>query len=152
MSRTTKVLFSFLLLLASSSFAQNITGSISGRILDPTGARVPNASIRVTDLSKGVSATQSTSVSGDFLIGGLQPGKYTLAVEAAGFKKITRNEVVLYANDKLALGDLMLEVGQTSEVIEVSAQAALLQSESVERSAVVSGQQIENTQGNGRNA
>ena len=61
---------------------------------------------------------------GDFSIAGLFPGNYTVAVEAAGFKKLTRAGVALDANDKLALGDLALEVGAVTESIEVSAQAA----------------------------
>ena len=59
--------------------------------------------------------------------------------------------IALNANDKLAVGDLTLEVGAVTESIEVTAQAALLQTESVERSATITGKQIENIEVNGRN-
>ena len=62
-----------------------------------------------------------------------------------------RTDIALDANDKLGLGDLALEVGAVTESVEVSGTAALLQTESVERSATITGKQIENIEVNGRN-
>jgi hypothetical protein len=80
----------------------------------------------------------------------LLPGNYSITIEANGFKKFPRSGITLDANDKLALGDLVLEVGSVTETVEVSAQAAVLQTESVERSATISGTQISNIEVNGR--
>jgi len=63
--------------------------------------------------------------------------RYNITIEAAGFKKLERPNIPLDANDKLALGNLGLQVGAVSEAVEVTAQAALLQTESVERSATM---------------
>jgi outer membrane receptor protein involved in Fe transport len=140
-----------LLFLGVAGYAQNVTGSITGRVIDQQGAPVANATVTVTDPAKNVTTSQKTSSEGGFTIAGLFPGNYTVGVEAAGFKKLSRASVALDANTKLALGDMALEVGAVTESIEVSAQAALLQTESVERSATITGKQIENIEVNGRN-
>lgn len=149
MSKKTSLLCA--LLLAAGAYAQTIDGSISGRILDSQGGAVQNASVTVTDPAKNVRVSTQSGVSGDFTASGLLPGNYTINVEAPGFKKLTRNGIVLDANDKLALGALQLELGAITETVEVTATAALLQTESVERSATVSGKQVENIEVNGRN-
>src|SRR5262249_12641359 len=76
---------------------------------------------------------------------------YSVTIEAPGFKKTTRSNIALDANDKLGIGDLVLEVSAVTESIEVSAAAVMLQTESVERSATITGKQVENIEVNGRN-
>ena len=149
MRKTTMILVG-LLLAALPGFAQTISGSIAGRVVDPQGAVVPNASVTVTEASKNLRVSSTTSAGGDFLVPGLLPGTYSITVESTGFKRLPRNGIILDANDKLALGDLVLEVGAVTETVEVSAQAAVLQTESVERSATISGTQISNIEVNGR--
>lgn len=140
-----------LILIASQTYAQNITGSMSGRVLDGTGASIVNATVTMSELSRGVTATVKSGADGNFTFAGLLPGNYSMTIEAPGFKKLLRPGIALDANDKLALGDAVLEVGNVADSIEVSAQTVLLQSESVERSATISGKQIENLETNGRN-
>ena len=151
MRKTLTILVGYLL-LGLSGYAQNITGSMAGRVVDQQGSTVPNATVTVTEPSKKVTIVQKTSGAGDFLFAGLLPGSYSIAVESVGFKKLTRSDIALDANDKLSVGDLTLEVGALTDSIEVSAQTALLQTESVERSATVTEKQIENIEVNGRNA
>lgn len=78
------------------------------------------------------------------------PGTYTIAVETAGFKKYEKSNVVLQANEKLAIGSIALHVGDMAESVEVSAQVQRLQTESGERSASLSSKQINNIAINGR--
>ena len=136
---------------ASVQYAQNISGSITGRIVDQQGASVQNATVTATELTKNIKATSTTNEQGDFTFPGLQPGSYNIAVEAPGFRRLERANVPLDANDKLALGTLSLQVGTLTEAVEVLGEAALLQTESVERSATIVGKQIENIEVNGRN-
>jgi hypothetical protein len=149
MHKTTIMLMA-LLLAGLPGFGQTISGSISGRVVDAQGGVVPNASVTITAPSKNLRVSTKTSAGGDFLIPGLLPGTYSIAVENPGFKKLSGPGITLDANDKLALGDLVLEVGAVTETIDVPAQAALLQTESVERSATISGTQISNIEVNGR--
>src|SRR4051794_12149559 len=101
----------FSLLLATAAYAQTITGSISGRVVDQQNAAVANATVTVTEAAKKITVTRKSTSGGDFLIPSLLPGTYSVMVEAAGFKKLTRNDIALDANDKLGVGDLVLEVG-----------------------------------------
>ncbi len=140
-----------LLLLASYGSAQTITGSISGRVTDRTGAVVVNATVTVTDTSQNIPVAHKSSSDGNFTAAGLMPGNYTIVVEATGFKKLTRPGISLDANDKLAIGDLVLDVGAVTDSVEVSAQTVVLQTESVERSATIGANQIQNIETNGRN-
>ena len=151
MRHISRLLCVSLLVFAAETYAQNISGSISGHVLDQQGGSVPAATVTVNEATKHVTATVKTNDQGDFVFPALQPGTYTVAVEAQGFKKLTRPGIALDVNDKLALGDLVLQVGALTEAVEVEAQTALLQTESVERSATITTKQIENIEVNGRN-
>ncbi len=140
-----------LMLVSLASYAQTIDGSIAGHVADPQGGAVTNATVTVTEAARNTKNVAKTNNTGDFTVTGLLPGTYSIAVEATGFKKLVRSNIALDANDKLGVGNLTLEVGAVTESIEVTATAALLQTESVERSATVTGKQIENVQVNGRN-
>jgi hypothetical protein len=151
MLRTSMLIIMLALLFATTAFAQNINGSIAGRVIDQQGAVVPNASVTAIDLTQQINVTTKTSDQGVFVLAGLRPGSYSLQVEATGFKRLGRPNIALNADLKLAIGDIVMEVGAITETVEVSAQAALLQTESAERSDTIIGKQIENLQVNGRN-
>jgi hypothetical protein len=140
-----------LILIGSYGSGQNITGSMSGRVTDGTGSVIVNANVTVTETAQNIATVRKTSNDGNFTVAGLMPGNYSITVEAPGFKKLNRSGIPLDANDKLAIGDLVLEVGSVTDSVEVSAQTVVLQTESVERSATISGKQIENIETNGRN-
>ncbi len=139
------------LVVSILGYGQTFTGSISGRVIDQQGAAVANATVTASEPSKNIEESAKTGSEGEFSFASLQPGNYTVSVQAQGFKKLDTPNIALHANDRLALGNLNVQVGAITETIEVSAQAALLQSESVERSATITGKQIENIQVNGRN-
>jgi Carboxypeptidase regulatory-like domain/TonB-dependent Receptor Plug Domain len=149
--RLTSILGVFFVLLAFQAYAQNISGSISGHVVDQQGAAITNTTVTAVDSARRVTVSTKTNDQGDFVFPAVQPGNYTLTIEAPGFKKLERPNVPLDANDKLALGNLTLQVGALTEAVEVSAEAALLQTESVERSATIIGKQMENIEVNGRN-
>ncbi len=151
MQRASRLMLSFLFVLASLAHGQTITGSITGRVVDQQGAAVAGATVTAEEPGKNVTETTKSGDQGDFVFSALQPGTYTVSIEAHGFKKLGRPNIALHANDKLALGNLNLEVGSVTETIEVSAQAALLQTDSVERSSTITAKQIENLEVNGRN-
>ena len=132
------------------SFAQTSSGSIAGSVLDAQGAAVGNAAVIATDQAKRVSSRATTDAQGHFAFPQLQPSNYTITVEAPGFKKLERRDQVLNANDKLAVGDLTLEVGAVDQTIEVQAQSVELKTESSERSDAIVGKQLQNVAVNGR--
>src|SRR5436189_6120283 len=75
---------------AVQGYAQNITGSMSGRVIDQQGASVPNAMVTVTEPAKRVTVQQKSTGGGDFAFAGLLPGDYSITVQAAGFKQLSR--------------------------------------------------------------
>ncbi len=80
---------------ASVADKQSSTSSLSGVITDPSGAVIPNASVSVRNLSTGTGATVKTNSAGQFVVGGLPDGNYTVEVESPGFKHVVKTGVVI---------------------------------------------------------
>jgi hypothetical protein len=107
---------------------QPAAGQIAGYVVDASGAVVPNARITVTPSTTGKSATTVTDSQGSFMIAGLQTGNYKAQAQAPGF-----NTTVLdlnYDASRPSTYSFTLNPGSVSETVEVSAQSALLQTES----------------------
>jgi hypothetical protein len=145
-----RVLFLLISLCAGTSLAQTTSGSIAGLVVDPQQAAVNNARIVVSDESKAFTQTATTNSDGRFVFSILPPGTYRLTIEAKGFKKNERTGLLLVANDRLTLGELILEVGAANETVTITAEAALLQAESAERSYAVQGEIVRHIAVNGR--
>src|SRR6516165_2664752 len=94
--------------ITHQGYAQTVSGSIAGRVIDQQGAVVSAATVTATEPNKNVTVTTKTNEQGDFGFAGLQPGNYSIRVEAAGFKSLERPKIPVDSNDKLALGDLVL--------------------------------------------
>ena len=137
-------------LCVGMSLAQTTSGSVAGNVNDPNQASVSGATVVIADEAKGFSQRATTDKEGRFVFPQLPPGTYTLSIEATGFKKMQRSGIALVANDKLTLGDLVLEVGATSETVTVTGEATQVQAESAERSYAIQGAAVQNIAVNGR--
>jgi len=144
-------LFILALVLTSVAAAQTTSGSIAGNITDPNQAAISNATVKISDESKSFTLSATTDAEGRFVFPQVPPGTYKMSVEASGFKKLERTGILLVANDKLTLGDIVVQVGATSETVTVTAEATLVQAESAERSYAVQGEVVRNIAVNGRN-
>lgn len=151
-------LFLFLILAAAwcmgtSARAQVTSGTIFGAVQDGTGAVIPNAAITATDPSKGISRTGTSSSAGTFSLPNLPPGTYTVEAAAPGFSSFSKSGVILNAADNLNAGVFTLQVAATSQSVTVSADAGQLQvqSDSGERSDLITGKQLQEVATNGRN-
>src|SRR5207237_10357572 len=82
---------------------------------------------------------------------GVEGGEYSLRIEQQGFKALQRENIVLATGDRVALGNITLELGSVTETVAVTAAAALVQTTSSERSDVITGKQIEDILVQGRN-
>jgi carboxypeptidase family protein/TonB-dependent receptor-like protein len=129
---------------AISVAAQTTSGSITGNVVDAQRAAIPNATVTITDVDKGFTQTATTDEEGRFVFPQVPPGTFDIVIQVAGFKKQERKDVALVANDKLSLGNMMLEVGAVTETVEVIAEATLIQSESGERSSGVQSEELRN--------
>ncbi len=139
-------------LLSAAVAAQVTSGSISGSVKDSSGAMVSDASVTVTSNSIGVTRNVSSNGSGVFVVPNLPPSTYQITVEVKGFKKLEKTNVILNAGDRLDAGEMVLAVGGTTDVVSVSADAGelQLQSNSGERSDLITGKQLNDVALNGR--
>jgi hypothetical protein len=139
--------------VCNTLFAQVTSGSIFGSVKDPTGAVISTATVTVKNPETGVSRTVSTSETGDFVVPSLPPGTYVITVEASGFKKLEKTDVTLSAADRLNAGEFTLTLGTLSDTVTVTADAGelQLQSNSGERSDLVTSKQLNDVAMNGRN-
>src|ERR1700741_1839778 len=119
------VLFVLLLLFASSTFAQTGTTSIRGTILDKTGGVVAGATVRLSSAGLSVERTTTSRETGQYEFVALHPGTYVLTVEAPGFQTYEQRNVELLVNNPTTL-NVSLQVGTTTETVEVWAQTVTL--------------------------
>ncbi len=137
-------------LLAFSVFGQGGTGAISGSVTDPSGAVIAETAIVAINEETGFRRETIVGGTGEYSMIGLQPGTYTLTAERQGFKKFLAKGLTLEV-DQNARVDVHLELGNVAEVVEVTGQSALLQTEQSSVGAVVDRQKIVDFPLNGRN-
>ena len=129
-------------LLAVAGYGQEITGSISGTVLDASGAGVPGAKVTITNTDRGaVSRSTTTNNEGNYLGALLDVGHYSVAVEAKGFKTEVQKGVTLNVNDKLTV-NFRMEVGDVTQQVTVEAGPVQVALQSAEQSTVINGTQI----------
>jgi hypothetical protein len=137
--------------LGGACFGQNTTGTISGTVFDSKGAVVPNVKVTVTNLDQRVAVRTITADDrGQYVAALLPVGRYSVTAEVAGFKKAIQTGLVLNVDDKLGV-NLTLEVGATTESVEVQADALHIDTQSVTPAGVISGVQVRELALNGRN-
>ena len=142
-------IFAVLLLLASCAVAQTPTGTIQGTVLDQQNAGIPAAAITITNNATGVSRVVSSDDAGRFSAPFLNPGNYTVLVEAKGFKQDRRENVVVAISETLPLS-FTLVLGQVSETVEVTTSSGTLETESSSLNTVIGSQSILDIPLNGR--
>src|SRR5262245_4583127 len=142
-----------MLLAATTGLGQSTSGSITGTVKDNAGAPVPDANVLVTNPATSLTRKLTSNSAGVFIATQLPPGNYTIAVEKTGFKKFEKTNIILNAIDTINAGDFTLDVGAVSDTVTVSAEAARIeiQSETGERSGLVTGTQLKELALNGRN-
>jgi hypothetical protein len=132
-------------LLAAPALAQITTGNVAGTVKDAQGGVVPGATVVLVSETKGTkSAPAVTSATGDYVFPNVTPDTYTVEVTMEGFKTLTRKGVRVSGGDRVAVPSMTIEVGGAAETVNVSAEAALVQSQSGERSFAVTTEQVEN--------
>jgi hypothetical protein len=130
--------------------AQSTYGSVSGTVTDPSGAAVAGANATLTNMGTSEKRTQTSGDNGQFTFVNLFPGNYRIDIEKQGFKHFARPGVVVQVQLDSHI-DAVLAVGQVSEVIEVTGQTPLLQTESSSLGQVVDERKADELPLNGRN-
>lgn len=133
-----------------SVWAQTSTSQLSGTVADSSGARVPGATVTATHTPTGTVYRQQTTDTGLYAFPSVAVGPYTVKAEATGFKTIERTNVQLVVNTPQTV-DFALDVGVTTEVVQVEANAETLQTANATIGNVVEQKAIVNLPLNGRN-
>ena len=144
--------FIFALLVAVSALfasapvvmAQGTTGAtLRGVVKDPSGAVVPDATVTIVGKQRAEERKVTTSDDGTYVFTSVDPGAYSLTVEATGFKTYQQPDVSLAPSQTRAV-EVELEIGVASETVTVTSEPPLIKTETGERSETITSQQIEN--------
>jgi Carboxypeptidase regulatory-like domain len=128
---------------------QATTGSIVGTITDPSGRVIAGAAVTVTNMDTAIATKTTTDGSGNYVATPLAIGRYSVAIEAPGFKRSISSGITINVQDRIRV-DESLQVGQVVETVEVQALTPLLQTDTSYLGQVVESQKIVDLPLNGR--
>jgi len=141
-------LAAFLFLVPGAWAQENAT--ITGTVLDPSGAVVPNVTITLTNAATGQIRTAESNSSGIYIFPSLSVGRFSLSATSAGFEKYTKTDIAVNVDQTLR-EDVTLTVGGTGQTVTVQADALQVQTETSDLSTLITGQQVSQLATNGRN-
>lgn len=133
-----------------NTFGQSGRGSISGSVMDPSGAVVPGAKIVITSIDTGQSREAVSVDNGTYVIPLLPVGNYKATCSHEGFQTETRTGIILTADDKATV-DFSLTIGQSTQTVEVSAGAEIINTTSGSIGQLINEMTIVELPLNGRN-
>jgi hypothetical protein len=131
----------WMLILALPLLAAAQTATLTGRILDPSGAVVPQARVAARNVETGVVSITETTLEGYYTVPALPPGRYELTVSKPGFVPVRQAGIELQVQQVARL-DVTLQVGAVAEAVEVRAEVPLLDSESSTLGQVIGTRQV----------
>jgi len=134
----------------TACWSQNVYGTIAGTVTDSSGAAVAAAAVTLTNLDTGEARNVPTNAAGSYTFVNILPARYKLEGAKAGFKKFVRQPIVVEIESGLRV-DIALEVGELTQTVEVTAEAALLQPETSSLGQVVETRTVTDLPLNGRN-
>ena len=129
--------------------AQFETASVVGTVKDASGATVPDAKVTLTNTETGVSVIRTTSSDGNYEFANVRPGIYIVTAEKPGFSIALMDNVPVQVAARMRV-DLQLAVGQLTEKVMVTAASPLVETDTSQRSQVISGEQMRELALNGR--
>src|ERR1019366_313367 len=134
-----------------TTFAQVTTATILGNVVDPGGAAVPGAVVTVTNTSTGAQVKSTTGSDGSYIVPDLSiSGLYTVTIGAPSFRTFEQKGIVLQVNQNARV-DASLQLGSTTQTVEVTGQPPQVDTASSALGEVISHQQVSELPLNGRN-
>ena len=135
----------------SIAVAQQSSGTISGTVSDQAGGVVPGAQVEVRNVGTNAVFATSSNESGLYVAPGMAVGEYEIAVESAGFRRTVRSGVTLQVGQNAEV-NVMLEIGQVTEVVEVVGEAPLVDTGGATIGEVIERKRVSDLPINGRGA
>ena len=143
-------LFAVVVLLSAAPLsAQVVTGAISGRVTDNTGAVIPGATIQVQNVETGLVRNTTSNAAGRYEARNLPPGSYRVTVQQSGFRTEVRSGITLSVGSETVV-NLELSVGTVQERVEVTAEAPAIETTTAALSNLVNPTQMRDLPLNGR--
>jgi hypothetical protein len=133
-----------------NTWAQTTFGSVTGSVLDSTGAAMPDAQVTLTNIGTSETRKEQSGADGLYSFVNLNPGQYRLEVEKEGFKRFTREPVVVEVQQTARI-DVTMQLGTVAQTVEVKAATPLLQTETSSLGQVVQERLATTLPLNGRN-
>src|SRR5438034_8277005 len=131
-----------LALLGSGAAAQDVSGTISGAVVDDTNQVLPGARVTLLNEQTHLSRSLVTDGRGEFRFGSVDPGPYTVKVELAGFQTLERRHNILSASDRLSVGTLKMKLGGLAEAVTVEASGTKVNPEESQPTGLLTATQI----------
>src|SRR5262245_40173713 len=138
-----------LLLSCASVFAQQTTGSITGRVVDQQGAAVPGATVTAKSSQTGFTRTETSDAEGLYRLNALPVGAYDVTAELSGFTTMARKDINVSVGTTLTL-DFGMRVAQLAETVNVTGSTPLIETTASSVGGLVDPKTIENMPLNGR--
>ncbi len=133
---------------AALSYAQS-TATLTGVVTDPTGATVPGATVVVHGLQTGLDRTLKTDSGGVYTAASMQPGDYSVSINAPGFGPFVVQRVSLLVDQRTAV-DAKLTLGNSAQTVEVESAAPVMDTDTITVGSVIDQQTVQNIPLNGR--
>ena len=140
----TSLLFILAFAITPASYAQGITGSITGDVSEASGAFLAGAIVSIRQLDTNEVRTVTTSDRGSYSVPQLPPGNYSVTIDKTGFKTFQQNNIVLAINQTVQI-NAKLEIGSEQQTITVNADSPVLQTENSAIGVVIDSQTLQNT-------
>jgi hypothetical protein len=140
-----------LTILALPTQAQTNKATIVGTVTDPGGAVVANAKVTVVNTGTNAERTVETNDDGTYVVPLLDIGNYKVTASAGGFKDVARENIVLQIGDRLPVDIQLSQASGTTETVEITASAPIIERESSDRSGVITGREVTELPLSGRN-
>lgn len=139
-----------LTVFANTAGAQEFRATVNGRVTDTSGAAVPGVTVTARNPQTNETASATSNEEGNYTIPFLKPGTYSITAEASGFKKFNIPEQVLQVSQTAAI-DIPMEVGDVSETVTVTSEAAILDATKADRGQVIDSLRVSELPLNARN-
>src|SRR6266436_6213426 len=144
------LLVACIVMLSQPARAQSTYGTVTGSVVDASGAAIADAQVTLTNLGTSEKRTQSTGSDGLYSFVNLFPGKYKVDAEKTGFKRTSRTDIVVEVQQTSRI-DLTMQVGEVTQTVEVTGETPLLQTETSSLGQIVDEREATELPLNGRN-
>jgi Carboxypeptidase regulatory-like domain/TonB dependent receptor-like, beta-barrel len=134
----------------TTMFGQTAFGSVTGTVVDPSGAIVPGVQVTLTNLDTNVKETTKTNADGIYAFVNVRPGNYGIEAVKSGFKRFVRSPVVVQTQQSYRV-DIGMQIGAVTQEVQVTAATPLLQPQTSSLGQVIAGRSVTEMPLNGRN-